>query len=59
MCHGGIINGYLSAMLGLDSLLFFVPDYTSVSRVRAARSGTRSLVSLNETAHLRFANRAG
>jgi 2,3-bisphosphoglycerate-dependent phosphoglycerate mutase len=59
VCHGGTINAYLSAVLGLDRLMFFVPDYTSVSRVRASRSGPRSLVSLNETAHLRFANRAG
>jgi probable phosphoglycerate mutase len=59
VCHGGTINAYLSAVLGLDRLMFFVPDYTSVSRVRASRSGPRSLVSLNETAHLRFARRAG
>lgn len=59
VCHGGTINAYLSAVLGLDKLMFFVPDYTSVSRVRASRSGPRSLVSLNETGHLRFANRAG
>lgn len=58
VCHGGTINAYLSAVLGLEKLMFFVPDYTSVSRVRASRSGPRSLVSLNETAHLRFANRA-
>jgi len=51
------INAFLSAMLGLDDLMFFVPEYTSVSRVRASRNGTRSLVSINETGHLRFANR--
>jgi 2,3-bisphosphoglycerate-dependent phosphoglycerate mutase len=59
VCHGGTINAYLSAVLGLENLMFFVPDYTSVSRVRASRSGPRSLVTLNETAHLRFANRPG
>ncbi len=59
VCHGGTINAYLSAVLGLEQLMFFVPDYTSVSRVRASRSGPRSLVTLNETAHLRFANRTG
>lgn len=58
VCHGGTINAYLSAMLGLDSLMFFVPDYTSVSRVRASRSGARSLVSVNESGHLRFATRS-
>jgi probable phosphoglycerate mutase len=56
VCHGGTINAYLSAMLGLDQLMFFFPDYTSVSRVRASRDGSRSLVSVNETGHLRFAH---
>ena len=59
VCHGGTINAFLSAILGLEKLMFFVPDYTSVSRVRASRSGPRSLVSLNETGHLRFADRVG
>ena len=53
VCHGGVINAYLSAMLGLDSLMFFFPDYTSVSRVRASRTGAKSIVTLNETGHLR------
>jgi probable phosphoglycerate mutase len=53
VCHGGVINAYLSAMLGLDSLMFFFPEYTSVSRVRASRRGARSIVTLNETGHLR------
>jgi 2,3-bisphosphoglycerate-dependent phosphoglycerate mutase len=56
VCHGGTINAYLSALLGLDQLMFFFPEYTSVSRVRASRAGNRSLVSVNETGHLRFAN---
>lgn len=58
VCHGGTINAYLSALLGLDQLMFFVPDYTSISRVRASRSGPRSVVSLNETAHLRSLRQA-
>lgn len=58
VCHGGTINAYLSALLGLDRLMFFFPDYTSISRVRASRSGPRSLVSINETSHLRFAHRS-
>jgi probable phosphoglycerate mutase len=57
VCHGGTINAYLSSMLGLDQLMFFFPEYTSVSRVRASRSGSRSVVSINETGHLRFASR--
>jgi 2,3-bisphosphoglycerate-dependent phosphoglycerate mutase len=51
-CHGGVINVYLAALLGLSQHLWFDPAYTSISRVRAARSGARSLASLNETAHL-------
>jgi probable phosphoglycerate mutase len=56
VCHGGVINVYLAALLGLEQHLWFDPAYTSMSRVRAARSGARSLASLNETAHL-FATR--
>ncbi len=52
VCHGGVINVHLAALLGLAQHLWFDPGYTSVSRVRAARSGERSLASLNETAHL-------
>ncbi|MGH9031104.1 MAG: histidine phosphatase family protein [Acidimicrobiia bacterium] len=52
VCHGGVINVYLGALLGLDRHLWFEPAYTSICRVAAARSGERSVVSLNETAHL-------
>ena len=52
IAHGGMINVYLAHVLGVDRLLWFHPEYTSVSRVRAARSGERSLCTLNETAHL-------
>ncbi|MGZ6885439.1 MAG: histidine phosphatase family protein [Acidimicrobiia bacterium] len=52
VCHGGVINVYLAALLGLDRHLWFDPGYTSISRVRAARSGPRSVASINETAHL-------
>ncbi len=56
VCHGGVINGYLSHILGLAHPVgFFYPNYTSVHRVAAARSGQRSIVTLNETAHLRGA----
>lgn len=56
VCHGGVINIYLAALLGLPHHLWFDPGYTSISRVRAARGGARSLATLNETAHL-FATR--
>jgi len=52
VCHGGVINVYLAAVLGIDRHLWFEPGYTSISRVRAARSGPRSISSINETAHL-------
>jgi broad specificity phosphatase PhoE len=50
--HGGVLNVYLAHVLGIDQLLWFHPEYTSVNRVRAARTGPRSVVSINETAHL-------
>jgi broad specificity phosphatase PhoE len=56
VCHGGVINAYLAAILGLDRILWFEPRYTSISRVLASRRGDRSLSTLNETAHLRGTN---
>jgi probable phosphoglycerate mutase len=56
VCHGGVINAYLAHLLGIDQLLFFLPGYTSISRVAASRQGHRSVVSLNELAHLRHRN---
>ena len=53
VCHGGVLNVYLSAVLGLDRLLFFPPDYTCINRVEVGRSGKRLLHTLNETPHLR------
>jgi broad specificity phosphatase PhoE len=53
VCHGGVINAYAGHVLGIESPLFFLPSYTSVSRVLAASTGERSIGSLNETAHLR------
>jgi 2,3-bisphosphoglycerate-dependent phosphoglycerate mutase len=54
VCHGGVINTYLSHVLGIDDAVgFFYPNYTSIHRVAAASSGERSVVTLNETSHLR------
>lgn len=50
--HGGVLNVYLAHVLASPKLLFFHPEYASISRVRAARGGPRSVVTLNETAHL-------
>lgn len=55
VCHGGVINAYLSKLLelGSDSRGFFYPNYTSIHRIAAASSGERSVVTINETSHLR------
>jgi len=53
VCHGGVINAYLAEVVGIERLLWFDVDYTGICRVVASRSGVRTIVSLNETAHLR------
>ena len=53
VCHGGVINNYVGHVLGIERPLWFEPRYTSITRIAASRSGIRSVVSLNETAHLR------
>ncbi|MET0662367.1 MAG: histidine phosphatase family protein [Ilumatobacteraceae bacterium] len=54
-CHGGVINLYLGHILDLPAGTrgFFYPNYTSIHRVAAASSGERSIVTINETSHLR------
>lgn len=51
VCHGGVINAYLSHVLGLEQTMFVEPAYTSVSRVLVS-SDRKQLVSVNETPHL-------
>jgi len=53
ICHGGVVNAYAGHVLRITDPLFFLPGYTSISRVLAAGSGERSVGSLNETAHVR------
>jgi probable phosphoglycerate mutase len=54
VCHGGVINTYLAHVLDLPNTMgFFYPNYTSIHRVAVARSGERSIVTVNETSHLR------
>ncbi len=53
VCHGGVINVALAEVLGLQRSLWFEPAYASIHRVVAARSGIRSIASINETGHLR------
>ncbi len=53
-CHGGVINQYLAHILGISTERgFFYPQYTSIHRVVASKTGLRSVGSLNEIAHLR------
>lgn len=53
VCHGGVINAWAARVLGIDRPIFFEPGYTSVHRFLAASTGERSVVSLNDVAHLR------
>ena len=52
-CHGGVINEYLAHVLGLAGNQFFYPNYTSIHRVAASSKGHRSILSVNESGHLR------
>jgi len=53
-CHGGVINAYFSHVLGLPAGKgFFYPNYTSINRVMASQNGHRSVMTINETSHLR------
>jgi probable phosphoglycerate mutase len=52
ICHGGVINSYLGEILEVPNLMFFGPEHTSITRVAAARSGRREMLSANETAHV-------
>jgi broad specificity phosphatase PhoE len=51
--HAGVINAAAGAVLGQSRTIWFAPDYCSLSRLAAARDGRRSVVSLNETGHVR------
>ncbi len=51
VCHGGVINAYLSTVLSLPGTMFFEPSYTSVSRVFVAPTH-RMVISVNESSHL-------
>jgi len=53
VCHGGVINAYVGHILEIARPMWFEPGYTSIHRIAASRGGVRSVVSLNEMAHLR------
>lgn len=52
-CHGGVINSYVSHVIGINRGQFFYPNYTSIHRIAASSQGHRSILSVNETSHLR------
>jgi probable phosphoglycerate mutase len=56
VCHGGVVNVYLSWVLGSAQELFFLPHYTSIHRILASAEGPRTVDLINETAHLRVAD---
>jgi probable phosphoglycerate mutase len=51
-CHGGVINAWAAHVLKMPPRLFFNPTYASVSRFSCARTGQRSIITLNEHTHL-------
>jgi probable phosphoglycerate mutase len=55
VCHGGVINAYTAHVAGISRIMWFEIQYASISRVVASTKpgGPRSIVTLNETPHLR------
>ena len=51
-CHGGVINAWACHVLKMEPRMFFNPEYTSINRFMVARSGERSIKTLNEHSHL-------
>jgi len=51
VCHGGVINAYLTMLLDIRRDLFFLPDYTSISVVRVLRD-RYAVQRLNDATHL-------
>jgi len=52
-CHGGVVNAWTANVLGLQPVMFFNPNYTSVSRFKVASTGEKSVITLNEYFHLK------
>ncbi len=49
--HGGVINGYLAWILGIDEDMFFLPNHCSITTVWA-KGDVRRVHSVNERQHL-------
>jgi probable phosphoglycerate mutase len=52
VAHAGVINTWLTHLLGIARPLAFPLDYTGVTRILAARDGRRSVRTVNEIAHV-------
>ena len=52
VCHAGVVNTYVTSILGIARPLVFPLHHTSVTRVLISRSGARRVSSVNETQHL-------
>ena len=52
ICHGGVINVWSAHVMGFTPRVFFNPNYTSINRFMVASSGVKSVLTLNEHAHL-------
>ena len=53
VCHGGVISTVLADLLEVSPTTYFDSHYTSVTRIKAARDGRKSMVSFNECHWLR------
>jgi len=51
VCHSGVINAYLSMLLGIQRDIFFLPGHASVSTLRSS-GDLYAVVQLNDVAHL-------
>lgn len=50
-CHGGVINAYIAALLGVEHEMFFVPENTSLNSI-VAEGDRRRVRFLNDALHL-------
>lgn len=48
VCHGGVISTVLTDVLGPQGTPYFDSHYTSITRIKASRSGRRTMISFNE-----------
>jgi probable phosphoglycerate mutase len=53
VCHGGVISTVLADVLKVDGMRYFDSHYTSVTRIKASRTGNRTMASFNECHWLR------